>query len=344
MFTNFALPLILIKVTAFIIGFLFFATILINVLTALYNLIFAEKYGFKVRTFNLFGLIFSKNDNYWIKKFNKLTPFCHCNLTLDLDKPLPKDTLKTQRRLVYSERFTTFLICILINASMYNQFISLYKGETLSLTEIFLLGFSTGMLFHSFLHIGASVYLFEIMGKGFLGYLQNKYDMTKYCERFEYLDLDPIEKLPYKPKLDCEILLYNLLYVHYLYSINKIEEIKKISHEMTDIVWERDYLLPETGVYYWLIFYYSEIEPSKELAEKFREKIWASLSKDPDSNSKRVLAYYFYRLYNDEAKAKALIDDGLSAIDKFSMGAERTFEKELLLKLKNEIESKPIDF
>ncbi len=334
----FTLPLFLIKVMVFITGFLFFATILINVVAVVFQILYADKYGFKIRSFNLFGLIFSKNNNHWRKKFDKLTPFCHCNLTLDLEKPIPKDTLKIQKGLIYSERFSTLFICILINALAANQFISWYKGETLSLIEILFLGFSTGMLFHSILHIGSSIYLFEVMWKGFLGYLQNKYDMLKYCERYEYLELEPLENLPYKPKLDCEILLYNLLYVNYLYSINKIEEIKKISHEMTDIVWERDYLLPETGVYYWLIFYYSEIEPSKELAEKFREKIWATLSKDNDSNAKRVLAYYFYRLYKDKAKAKTLLDEGLSTIDKFSMGAERVFEKELLLKLKNEIE------
>ena len=46
------------------------------------------------------------------------------------------------------------------------------------------------------------------------------------------------------------------------------------------------------------------------------------------------------RVYNDAEKAKSYIEEGLSKIDKYSFGSDRAFEKELLLKLKNEIESK----
>ena len=89
--------------------------------------------------------------------------------------------------------------------------------------------------------------------------------------------------------------------------------------------------------FYWLVFYYSEIKTDKEKAEDFFKKIEPIIINDEDSNAKRVLAYYYYRINNDAEKAKSFIEEGLSTIDNFSFGSDRALEKDLLLKLKNEI-------
>lgn len=341
---NFTVPIFLIKVMFFITGFLFFATLFSSFLSSFLQFILADKFDLKVRAYSLFGLTFTNNNNYWERSFKKFSPICECSIGLNIDKNVSKDSLKLQKQFTYSERFISLIVSLLIIWLTRNLLITWYKGEPLTFVESLIVGFSTGMVFHSLIHIITSIYLFEVMFKGFLGYLQSKFDMIKYCNSFEELDLKPIEEIPYKPRLDWERLIYSMLYCYYLLSINKIEEMKKVSHEMTDILWEKEFLLNSAGAYYWLIFYYSEFEPSLEKADRFRDKAWTVLSKDNEANAKRVLAYYFYRLHNDEAKAKILIDEGLSAIDKYSMGVERALEKDLLLKLKKEIESKPIDF
>ena len=113
---------------------------------------------------------------------------------------------------------------------------------------------------------------------------------------------------------------------------------------MTDMLEKKSISIFYYASYYWLIFYYSEIERNKEMADEFFKKIELVVCNDEDSNAKGVLAYYYYKLYNDDTKAKTLIEEGLSVIDKYSFGSERAFEKELLLKLKREIDSKPLSF
>ena len=113
--------------------------------------------------------------------------------------------------------------------------------------------------------------------------------------------------------------------------VKTTEEIKRISLEMTDILRKNNtnivnYLCNYLA-YYWLIFYYSEIETDKEKADDYFKKIEPIICNDEDSNAKRILAYYYYRLYNDSEKAKSLIEEGLSRIDKFSFGPDRALEK-----------------
>ena len=342
--TDISVPIFLIKVMFFITGFFLLAILFSSFLTSFIQFIFADKFDLKVKAFSLFGLTFTKNDNNWIRSFKKISPLCECAICLNIEKAGSKDSLKIQKQFAYLERFISLIIALLIIWATKDLFIAWYKGESLSFLEFLFIGFSIGMLFHSIIHILISIYLFEIMYKGFLGYIQSKFDMIKHCNSFEELDLKPIEELPHQPHTSWERLIYDMLYCYHLLTVNKIEEMKNVSHEMTDILWEKEFLLNNTGAYYWLIFYYSEFEPSLEKAERFRDKAWTVLSKDNEANAKRVLAYYFYRLHKDEKKAKILLDDGLSVIDKYSMGAEREFEKNLLLKLKNEIESKPISF
>jgi hypothetical protein len=138
-----------------------------------------------------------------------------------------------------------------------------------------------------------------------------------------------------------------LFYSSYLFSLNKTEEMKKVSQEMSDLLVNKNtnivnYLCNYLA-YYWLLFYYSEIETDKEKADDYFKKIEPIICNDEDSNAKRILAYYYYRIYNDSEKAKNLLEEGLARIDKYSFGPDRVLENKLLLKLKNEIESKGLN-
>ena len=337
--TDYTVPVFCIKAMFFITGFFLVSTLFANFLVALFVFVFAPKYGFKIKFLSLFGLVFTKKDNKWIKILKGPSPVCFCLPIADVDN-LQQDYLKKEKQLTFSQRFTNLFISIVIFVLTLKPIIAVFKGESISLIELFLIGFSTGMLFHSINHIGISIYIYGKMFKGLVGYVHSKSELLLKGEKFENLDLKPIEELPYKSPSEMEKLFYYLIYCSYLLSLNKFEEMKKVSHEMTDMLEKKSISIFYYASYYWLIFYYSEIEKDKEKADEFFKKIEPVICNDEDSNAKRVLAYYYYRVYNDAEKAKSYIEEGLSKIDKYSFGSDRAFEKELLLKLKNEIESK----
>ncbi len=254
---------------------------------------------------------------------------------------IQKNYLEKEKQLVYSERFTKLFLSIIIFALTLKPIIGFFKGESISLINLFFIGFSTGMIFHSINHIGIRVYIYEKLNKGILSYVHSKTELLLDGESLNNLDLKPIEELPYKSPTEMEKIYYYLFYSSYLLALNKIEEINKVSLEMTDILIKKNTnivnFLCYYLAYYRLVFYYSEIKTDKEKADCFFKKIEPIINNDEDSNAKRVLAYYNYRINNDAEKAKSFIEEGLSRIDKFSFGPDRALEKDLLLKLKNEI-------
>ncbi len=128
------------------------------------------------------------------------------------------------------------------------------------------------MIFHSINHIGISIYVYEKLYKGILSYIHSKTELLLNGESLNNLDLKPIEELPYKSPSEMEKIYYYLFYSSYLLALNKIEEMNKISLEMTDILMKKNTNIVNYLCYYlafyWLVFYYSEIKTDKEKAEK----------------------------------------------------------------------------
>lgn len=337
---DYTIPIFCIRAMAFIIGFFLVATILSNLFVPLYNLIFAKKYGYKIKFLIIFGMVFTKIGDKWKKILYNSSPLSAAIPMIDSNN-IQKNYLEKEKQLAYSERFTKLFLSIIIFTLTLKPIIGFFKGESISIINLFFIGFSTGMIFHSINHIGISIYVYEKLYKGILSYIHSKTELLLNGESIENLDLKPIEELPYNSPSAMEKIYYYLFYSSYLLSLNKTEEMNKISLEMTDILMKNNtnivnYLCNYLG-YYWLVFYYSEIKTDKEKAEDFFKKIEPIIINDEDSNAKRVLAYYYYRINNDAEKAKSLIEEGLSRIDNFSFGPDRALEKDLLLKLKNEI-------
>lgn len=336
---DYTVPIFCIKAMAFITGFFIISTIIANLYIALYSFIFARKYGYRTKFISLFGLVFTKIKNKWVKIIYQPSPLCLYIPTIDSDNIKP-DYYLMEKKLSASEKYSKLIISIIIFALTLKPIVAFFNGESLNLTEWFLIGFSTGMIFHSINHILIHNYIYNKLYKGILGYIHDKSKLLIKDESFANLDLKPLEELPYKSPSELEKILYYLFYYYYLLALNKKEGMEKGSHEITNMLWNRKLNLIYYQAYYWLIFYYSEIEIDKEKADVFFRKIEPVICNDEDSNAKRILAYYYYKLYNDSEKAKTLIEEGLSVIDKYAFGADRNLEKELLVKLKNEIETK----
>ncbi len=336
---DFTIPIFCIKSIAFITGFFLVSTILGNLYNAIYNFIFAKKYGYRTKFISIFGQVFIKKDNKWIKVCRNPNPMCMSINTIDSDN-IQEDYLKMEKNLSASGNYSKLFLSIFIFVLTLKPVIAVFKGESISIIELFLIGFSTGMIVHSIDHILIHNYVYNKLYKGILGYIHDKGELLRKENTFVNLDLKPIEELPYKSPSEVEKIYYYLFYCLYQLSLNNKDEMKKVSYEITDMLGNRNLNLLYYLAYYWQIFYYSEIETDIEKANEFFKKIEPIIINDEESNAKRVLAYYYYRVHNDTEKAKSLIEEGLSQIDKYAFGADRTLEKDLLLKLKNEIESK----
>lgn len=324
---------------AFVIGFFFVSLLLANFLTGITQLITAKNYDLSVKWFSFFGLIFCKNGEKWSNNNSGFMPICECVFTFNKES-FEQDSIELQKRFNLFENYSTLTISFLFNIYTIYLFLAFVNEKTLSFFEIFYIGFSLGMLFHSFRHLRTTYYIYNTLFKGLLGYVQNKCDLMKFNDNFDSLDLKPIEELPYKATFPGEKIIYNLLYSNYLLSLNRIEEMKKVSQELAEILIKQFFLLNYYRAYYWLIFYYSEFENNKEKADIFLKKVKPALSIDEDPAAKIVLAYYHYRMYEDETRTLSLIEEGLSVVDDNIIPAERNLQKKLLLNLKNEIESK----
>ena len=327
------------KAMAFVFGFFIISLLFANFLTGITQLITAKKFNFIVKWFSFFGLFFCKNGEKWSNNNGGFMPFCECVMNFNKES-LKQDSIELQKRFYLFENYSTLTISLLFNIYTIYLFFSLVNGKSLSMFDIFYIGFSFGMLFHSFRHLKTTNYIYNILYKGFLGYVQSKCDLMKFNENFDNFDLKPIEELPYKSISNAEKIIYYLLYCNYLLSLNRIEEMKKVSQELSELVIKQMFLLNFCKAYYWLIFYYSEFEIDKEKADIFLKKAKPALSIDNDPSAKMVLAYYSYRMYEDKANAMSLIEEGLSVVDDNLILAEKNLQKKLLLNLKNEIESK----
>ena len=108
---DYTIPIFCIKAFLFITGFFLVATLFANFLVALYHFIFAPKFGYRIKFFSLFGLVFIKKDNRWKKIFNNLAPVCFSmNLPKFDEVNFQQDYLKKEKQLIYSQRFTNLFI------------------------------------------------------------------------------------------------------------------------------------------------------------------------------------------------------------------------------------------
>ena len=144
----------------------------------------------------------------------------------------------------------------------------------------------------------------------------------------------PLNQLPYKHYDSSAKLRYYRFYFLYLLWVGRYNDLREPAYEMTSSLRYKSYILSETGNYYDLIYYYSRVEPDRESAMHFMNKMRAVLADDPDANAKRVIAYYAYFVEGDRQKARVFIDQAKAVVDVFSVpGIERELERRLVNEL-----------
>ena len=120
----------------------------------------------------------------------------------------------------------------------------------------------------------------------------------------------------------------------YLLWVGRYNDLREPAYDMTSSLKYKSYIMSDTGNYYDLIYLYSRIEPNRELAVHFMNRMRSVLADDPDANAKRVLAYYAYFVEGDREKARFFTDQAKSLVDVFSIpGMERELERRLVSEL-----------
>lgn len=144
----------------------------------------------------------------------------------------------------------------------------------------------------------------------------------------------PLKQLPYKHYDSAAKLRYYRFYFMYLLWVGRYNDLREPAYEMTLSLKYKTYMMSDTGNYYDLIYFYSRIEPNRELAVHFMNRMRSVLADDPDANAKRVLAYYAYFVEGDREKARFFTDQAKSLVDVFSIpGMERELERRLVSEL-----------
>lgn len=326
---HFLLFKLLVVITA-----LFFVSIQIKqLITTAYTVFAARSFGLKCDSVSLFGLLLTKHDGKWEYVKGKPSVLCNANIQLDLENRLTAEEYDRKEK-IFSILQRTLLI--LVSAGLIFLFRGIMiKGLTLkgNLLEIFAAYTAFGLCFHSLASVGIHIYTYKVAMKRLGGYYQEKIKRIRNGEKFTSLDMKPIDQLEFKNPSKAERGMYNTLYATYLLACGRIEEMSVVAHDLTNQFIDSEYILLETGAYYFLIYYYSRFELIPHLAKHFLDKCIATISADKDSNGKRVLAYYAFGVEQDFPKARKYLNEAFSSIERFSVGDERDLERKLLWEL-----------
>ena len=320
----------LIKMMIAVTAFFLAAIYLKQFINIAYTLIAAPPFGFKCSKVSLFGTVFNKRENGWSKCSGSFSPLCSAVTVNDLKKPLSHEQRDRNGKVFeLLRRVVMAAVSGLLFYAVHGCFLDSVMLKD-SVPHVFLTWLAVGMCWHTAVSFVIYGYVYGYSMKRLSGYFESKRRMLVDGSSFEELDLLPVEQLPYKDCTATEKMMYYGLYVSYLLSADRIDELTVPIHEMTGYYMNREYMVEETFGYYALIFYYSRYELSPHLAAHFLDKARGTLFSDTDANAKRVLAYYAFGVELDFAKSRQLLNEAYAVIDKFSVGAERELERKLL--------------
>ncbi len=306
----------------------------LSLLKILLHLTIAPKFGMRCCTISGFGLLFINEDGKWKCRKDKFLPIIQDMLIVDITKPVPADIEKKSMYYSLLCNAAEFLLAIAVFLLLKNQVRATMAWEDVGAVDLFLGALAYGMILQAFCHVLINFYAHFVIMKRLGGYVNELIKKLRQGVSFEAINLKPLSQLPYKKPSNLEKMMYYQMYVPYLIWTGDIDGLKEPMEEMRKYFAKRDFIIQETLNYYWLIFYYSRYEIIPANADAFFTRVSGTLLSDPDSNAKRVLAYYYYGVKNNVEKARQYIREGLAVIDKFSApGAERELERKLLLEL-----------
>lgn len=306
-----------------------------DILLLITDFIFAPLFRLRVKMVSFFGLSFIlEEEGRWKASFAKKSALIHHNVLRDTRKPIDS----------FSDKDSVFLNIIegiaLVSASAAVCFVfrELFFKSGKTVMEYFAVGFACGMLFFCVKYVLITLYVQLIIMKRLGGYVDQLIKRLRNGETFSALDLKPVSELGFKNPTSVEEEQYYMVYMCYLAETGDTKAMYQPSHVMMERLRERDFLMQDGLKYYWLIYYFSDIEPDKANADLLLEKLGNVICNDKLPNARRVLAYYVFDHEHDLERAEELVTEGFAALDSGTFtNAERILERSLLTELNTRI-------
>lgn len=306
-----------------------------QVISLITDLIFAPAFKMRVKTISLFGLtFFLEEDDKWKVSFLKPAPLIQHDVRRDTRKNIEGANARNCLFL----QITGLAVLTIATAAVCFLFRHIFFKNSKSIPEYLAFAFACGMIFQTLLRLTNLLLTHLVFMKRMGGYIDSLLDRIRAGETFSQLDLKPIEQLGFKKITFVERALYYPIYMSFLAEIGDTAAMYHPSHERMEYRRDKEFGVYEALEYYWLIYYFSAVEPDKANADLLMQKLGNVLYDDKLPNGRRVLAYYVFEHEHDIIRAEKLVTEGFAALDAGNLSnAERILERALLTQLNTRI-------
>ena len=299
-----------------------------SLLRLLIDAVIAPLFCMRVSTFSLFGLTFLKNDGRWKSSFTKLSPIIQHQVVFNMKKPAEKLNEKNSNAMSIISK----LLLLAVDIGICTAILLFFRHRENNYLRALANGFAMGIVFFGLQTLAITIYTMTVLRKRLTGYMSDKMQNLRNGMPLRDLDLKPVDELGFKKVTKTERIFYYGAYMAYLAATDNYGAMHAPSHEVMNYMVEREYIHQETLTYYWLLFFFSEVEPNTQLADSIYNKIKGVITTDTDANAKRLMAYYAFNIYHDVAGAERFVTEGYAALGRMTgiLSSEGELEKKLL--------------
>lgn len=283
-----------------------------QLLQLILDAILAPVFKSHIGSVNFFGLNLMKQDGVWKSSAVKFTPIIQHTVLFNRNAP---EGIRDRSRIL---RCITCTVELLVGIGVCTLILLYFRNRENNLFRALANGFAMGMVFFALQSIVIYTYTFMVLMKRLGGYTHKMIQRLRAGEDFAALDLKPADQLGFKKVTKAEKILYYGLYMGYLEDTDNYEAMRAPSHEIMSMILEREYIAQETLTYYYLLFFFSEVEPNRQMADIVFNKIKGVITTDTDSNAKRMMAYYAFNIYRDVAGAERFVSEGYAALGRMT--------------------------
>lgn len=299
--------------------------------------LFSKKFGEHIKYVLILGFMIEKCDGKWQASKGKKSFGIRIMTARDLQADRLRDSEKDSKNWSILNSVLNLVICAGISVAVWKLALTGIDIKETSFLEKCLIFYVIGLIVRALLGIVVVVFVLNAATNGLTGYCETIRKKLVKGYMYEELEMKSIDELNFDKPSRFSLGIYYTYYFNYLYSVGRIDELKDVVTNLGATLNPDKFNLYDTPKYYSLIYYYSYYDPCVEMAEYYYNVVSKILEKDNDANGKRVLAYYHFGITHNYEMALKCVDEGIAAIDKFSVEAEKSIEKKMLNELKDVI-------
>ena len=165
------------------------------------------------------------------------------------------------------------------------------------------------------------------------GYTQAALSMLRSGVPMDKMDLKSTAELGFANATRTEKLMYFGIYFSYLDASGQYDKMAAAVGEVEQNVSPNGSSRIDSMVYALLVYYYSYFYVDPSRAKDYYHRCGDGLVKDRDANCLRIRGFYELNCFGDVAKARELAQAAEAAVESFSMGSEREYERQCIANL-----------